>query len=183
MESGNPVPYQSYWTNQQYQPLYDKLVLHCGCDGEADTLDCLRHVPYERLNDELNTTTVSDWQPIVDGDIVARWASVQLAEGAFVKVPIIDGANTDEGTAFGPTGIHDASDFVEEATYTNNKGISREFAPEILKAYPNIPSYWIPPAAEIGNVTYPPSYGKQYRRSAAYVEPKARSVAPTCDLR
>lgn len=139
MESGNPVPYQSYWPNQQYQPLYDEVVMACGCAGAVDTLNCLRRIPCEKLNAVLNTTTAADWQPIVDGDIIARWASIQLAEGAFVKVPIIDGANTDEGTAFGPTGVHDVSDFIEDATYLNNKGISLKFAPDILKAYPNIP--------------------------------------------
>ncbi len=104
MESGNPVPYSSYWTNQQYQPLYDHVVEQASCAKQIDTLDCLRHVPYSQLNKILNSTISSTWQPIVDGDFVARWGSLQLAEGAFVKVPIIDGANTDEGTAFGPTG-------------------------------------------------------------------------------
>ena len=168
MESGNPVPYQSYWTNQQYQPLYDDLVAKVECDVAIDTLECLRHVSYDELNDALNTTTAGDWQPIVDGDFVARWASIQLSEGAFVRVPIIDGASTDEGTSFGPTGVQNVSDFIDEATYTNNEGISRKFASEILDAYPNVPSYLIPPLAEIGNVTYPASYGSQYRRSAAY---------------
>jgi len=37
------------------------------------------------------------WNPVVDGDFIQRFASIQLKEGAFVKVPIIDGANTDEG--------------------------------------------------------------------------------------
>lgn len=168
MESGNPVPYQSYWTNELYQPLYDDVVKKVGCKGANDSLKCLRKVSYDELDKALNTSKAEDWQPIVDGDFVARWASLQLADGDFVKVPVLDGANTDEGTAFGPTGVHDVSDFVHDATYTNGKGISRKFAPEILDAYPNKPSYWIPPVAEIGDVIYPNSYGKQYRRSAAY---------------
>lgn len=94
MESGNPVPYSSYHTDQYFQPLYNKLVKAAGCKDAIDNLDCLRHVPYAKLNKLLNTTTAADWQPIVDGDFIARWASIQLAEGDFVKVPIIDGANT-----------------------------------------------------------------------------------------
>ena len=70
-----------------------------------DNLDCLRHQPFSKLNAIFNTSTASAWQPIVDGDFIARWASIQLAEGDFVKVPVIDGANTDEGTAFGPVRI------------------------------------------------------------------------------
>lgn len=168
MESGNPVPYQSYWTNEEYQPIYDSLVKNASCSNATDTLDCLRQVPFATLNKLINTTYSSSWQPIVDGDFVARWASIQLAEGDFVKVPIIDGANTDEGTAFGPKNVQNVTDFIDDATYSNNEGISRIWAPEILEAYPNVPSYWIPPLSEVPNVTFPAMYGAQYRRSAAY---------------
>ena len=92
MESGNPVSYNSYRTNQQYQPLYDRVVKQAGCEKATDNLDCLRHVPYDELNDIFNTSTATEWQPIVDGDFIARWASIQLSEGDFVKVPVIDGA-------------------------------------------------------------------------------------------
>ncbi len=65
--------------------------------------------------------------------------------------------------------MHNVSDFILDATYRNNKGISRKFAPEILAAYPDIPSYYIPPPDEVpADITFPPMYGKQYRRSAAY---------------
>lgn len=96
MESGNPVSYNSYHTEQTYQPLYNKLVKAAGCQHEIDNFACLRSLPYNKLNKLLNTSTAAAWQPIVDGDFVARWGSIQLAEGAFVKVPILDGANTDE---------------------------------------------------------------------------------------
>ena len=97
MESGNPVSYNSYRTNLDFQPLYNGVVKAAGCWDAIDNLDCLRHVPFVKLNNIFNTSTSSDWQPIVDGDFIARWASIQLAEGDFVKVPILDGANTDEG--------------------------------------------------------------------------------------
>ena len=169
MESGNPVAYSSYRTNQDYQPLYNKLVKAAGCHDAIDNLECLRHVPYAKLNKLLNTTTSGDWQPIVDGDFIARWASIQLAEGDFVKVPILDGANTDEGTAFGPPSVNNTKEFVAFATSKEtNAYISKQFAPSLLNAYPDIPSYWIPPVAEIGKITYPAPNGKEYRRSAAY---------------
>ena len=169
MESGNPVPYNSYRTNQEFQPLYDGVVNDTGCRHAIDTLDCLRQVSFDDLKEVLNTTDAGEWQPIVDGDFVARWGSIQLAEGAFVKVPIIDGANTDEGTAFGPTGVNNSQDLVNQATSEDESTqIGREYASGLLDAYPNIPSYWIPPVDEIGHVSYPPSYGSQYRRSAAY---------------
>ena len=142
MESGNPVNYNSYRTDKFYQPLYDNVTKAAGCHGAIDSLDCLRHVPFSKLNKILNTTTASYWQPIVDGDFIARWASIQLKEGDFVKVPILDGANTDEGTAFGPIGANNSQDFVAEATSKDTSTyIGKQFASGLLNAYPNEPAY------------------------------------------
>ncbi|KAI0477082.1 Alpha/Beta hydrolase protein [Xylariaceae sp. FL0804] len=190
MESGNPVAYFSYKTDEELQPLYDQrgspssfrnalhhadlssaVVEDAGCSDAIDNLDCLRHVPFDTLNALVNTSTSAAWSPIVDGDFIARWGSIQLAEGAFVKVPIIDGANTDEGTAFGPTGIDSTEIFLNYTSSTEESAnIGSQFGPGLLKAYPNEPAYWIPPVQEVGNATYPEPYGVgyQYRRSAAY---------------
>ena len=167
--AGNPVNYNSFRTVQEYQPLYNKVVKATGCHDAIDNLECLRHVPFSKLNKIFNTTTASQWQPIVDGDFIARWASIQLAEGDFVKVPILDGANTDEGTAFGPQGINNTKIFIEDVTSKSTGAyIGKQFVPGLLNAYPNTPSCWIPPVAEVGKVTYTAPYGKDYRRSAAY---------------
>lgn len=50
------------------------------------------------------------WNPTLDGDFVARYGSEQLADGSFVHVPIISGANSDEGTAFSPAGVNTEAD-------------------------------------------------------------------------
>lgn len=170
MESGNPVPYSSYKTNVYYQPKYDALLNATNCANELDTLNCLRKVPESAFNNILNTTDFnSGWSPIVDGDFIQRWGSIQLAEGAFVKVPVIDGANTDEGTAFGPRSIDSEEDFADAITNTNsNNPLAAHWVPEVLAAYPDEPACYIPPVEEIGNYTYPSSYGAEYRRSAAY---------------
>jgi len=73
-------------------------VANTSCSLAIDTLECLRQVPFETLNALFNTTLLNAaFDPVVDGDFIQRFASIQLKEGAFVKVPIIDGANTDEG--------------------------------------------------------------------------------------
>lgn len=51
------------------------------------------------------------WMPAVDQDFIAKYTSIQLADGDFVQVPIISGANSDEGTAFSPVGINTTTDF------------------------------------------------------------------------
>ncbi|KAF2215430.1 hypothetical protein CERZMDRAFT_65721 [Cercospora zeae-maydis SCOH1-5] len=172
MESGNPVNYNSYSTNVRYQPLYDTLVKATNCGAEADTLACLRKIPEQTLQNLFNTTSSlsSGWSPIVDGDFIQRWASIQLQEGNFVKVPVIDGANTDEGTSFGPPGIDTDEEFAAYITNTSQQtNLPASFAPLALEAYPNEPASWVPPAEEVPiNFTYPAGFGAQYRRAAAY---------------
>jgi len=171
MESGNPVPYQSYRDDRTYQPLYDNITALTNCSSAIDTLDCLRHVPFATINAVLNTTAYETvFQPIVDGDFIQKFNSIQLAQGDFVKVPILDGANTDEGTAFGPRGVNTTQDWINDIT-SNATGafIAEQYVPSLLEAYPDTCSDLIPPPTEVPcNVTYPAPYGDVYRRSAAY---------------
>ena len=46
MQSGSPQTAMDTTSGQQH---YDRLVSGMGCAGAADTLDCLRGVPYEKL--------------------------------------------------------------------------------------------------------------------------------------
>jgi len=102
MESGNPVAYGALNTSEWYQPLYDTISSQAGCNSSLNSLKCLRSVPYEILNGIINgTTTASNgaaltkFGPTVDGDLIARYTSLQLADGDFVKVPIISGGRKD----------------------------------------------------------------------------------------
>lgn len=175
MQSGNPINYNSYKTNAFYQPKYNDLLKASNCADALDTLDCLRQIPEQQLQNLFNTTGLDSgftngWSPIVDGDFIQRWASIQLAQGDFVKVPIIDGTNTDEGTAFGPGDINSDEDFLNAVKNESlSNPLSEHLAKEVLDVYPNEPAYFVPPVEELPtNYTYPPSQGSQYRRSAAY---------------
>ncbi|RSL91419.1 hypothetical protein CEP52_014267 [Fusarium oligoseptatum] len=133
----------------------------------CDTVKCLRDLSFKDLNAALNTTALSGgWTPKIDGDFVARHSSKQLADGHFVKVPIIVGATTDEGTSFSPKGINTTDEF-RKAIENSSPPITSSFSQKILQAYPeksreqilpNLAADWTPPA----------SYGKQYRRTATY---------------
>lgn len=123
MESGNPVAYQPLNGTDFYQPRYAALIAAAGCTNATSSLACLRALPLFVLNNILNTTEFNQyWYPTVDGDFIARYGSEQLADGAFVHVPILSGANSDEGTAFSPTGINNTDDFV---MYLNSKSTPR----------------------------------------------------------
>jgi acetylcholinesterase len=51
MQSGAPIPAGDITHGQQY---YDAIVMQTGCSGSADTLDCLRTVPYSSLKAAIN---------------------------------------------------------------------------------------------------------------------------------
>jgi carboxylesterase type B len=180
MESCNPVFYFSFETESYYQSAYDQLVSAMNCSAAIDSLECLRQAPFEPINDFFNSSAGANWQPIVDGDLIARWASQQLKDGAFVHVPIIDGANSDEGTSFSPKGVNTEADFAfdvtrigespgEDTGYAGDSpSIPASFVEELLNAYPDEMEYWIPGVDQLGNLTFNEPQGAMYRRSAAY---------------
>lgn len=118
MESGGSIT-SSPGNYTIFQSSYDTLVTNVNCANTADSLQCLREVPFETLNAVLNGTDGSseyNFAPVVDGDFVRNWGSIQLSKHEFVKVPIISGTNTDEGTEFGPTGINTTEQWYEYLT-------------------------------------------------------------------
>lgn len=140
----------------------------------TNTLDCLRALPFTVLNNILNTTTFSSrWNPALDGDFIARYGSEQLADGAFVHVPIINGANSDEGVSFSPNGINSTADLEMylNTTSSTQYALTPELVEELISVYTSgQPDYLIPSTEELGqNVTsLGPQYGPYYRASAAY---------------
>ena len=60
MQSGAPIPVGDITHGQQY---YDAIVKQTGCSGSADTLDCLRTVPYGSLKAAINKSPgIFDYQ-------------------------------------------------------------------------------------------------------------------------
>ncbi|KAL2008244.1 hypothetical protein VTN00DRAFT_8226 [Thermoascus crustaceus] len=162
MESGGSIsPGPANYTD--YQTLYDSIVGRVDCSDAVDTLQCLREVPFEKLNSVLNGTDGSsqyNFGSVVDGDFLKNWGSVQLNNGQFVKVPIIAGTNTDEGT-------RDLGHRVSTRRSNGQQGIKlpSSVAKRILELYPDDPSQGIP--SFLGDQRVP-SMGYQWRRTSAY---------------
>ncbi|KAF5001970.1 hypothetical protein FDECE_10772 [Fusarium decemcellulare] len=153
--------------------------------GSPESLACLRKAPFEEINNALNVTGVGPWPPVLDRDFIADYPANQVANGDFPKIPILVGANTDEGAAFGtgrgPNGggvntddeMRAAIAAVIPADAKEHSGKSvDELVDELMELYPNdqkvgIPSLdtW-PHVIEPGD-TYAQFLGAQYRRTGA----------------
>lgn len=120
MESGGSISANTLRNESYYQDSFDALAAQVGCADVADVLQCLRGVPFETLNAALNGTdgspAYSSFMPLIDGDLIQTPGSMQLNQHAFVRVPIIAGTNSDEGTSFGPTGINSTEGFYSYLT-------------------------------------------------------------------
>ncbi|KAI8629184.1 alpha/beta-hydrolase [Xylariaceae sp. FL1651] len=170
------------------QMTFNNLLLNTSCASTVDTaesIQCLRDLPFEEINHAVNVTGVGPWSPVMDGDFIADHPSEQLKRGRFVKVPVLIGTNTDEGTSFGRgkgpngAGVSTDSEFAQairnylSANVSASSGMSTErIIEEVMTMYPNIQSLGIPsleswPMVITPNTTSVKSLGLQYRRTGA----------------
>ncbi|MFF0700015.1 carboxylesterase/lipase family protein [Streptomyces tendae] len=102
--------------------LFDKVAAESGCglkgsslaQGEAqgtalaaaagcvsgDVVTCLRGKSVEELMARQGASVVNSWGPLWGGAALPDKVSARLAKGAFPKVPVLQGANHDEGRFF-----------------------------------------------------------------------------------
>jgi carboxylesterase type B len=106
--------------------------------------------------------------PVIDGDFVTTYPSIQLSAGNFVKVPLLIGTNTDEGTAFTPSGIPESTDADFTLALASTAIPPNSTTSTILSAlYPNTPALGIPSLSTFP-VNESASVPAQYRRLNAY---------------
>ncbi|TXB99939.1 hypothetical protein FocTR4_00013983 [Fusarium oxysporum f. sp. cubense] len=144
------------------------------------TYDSFVRVPSEEIDLALRSSGGQSWAPVLDGDFFADYTTNQLASGRFLKIPILIGANTDEGTSFGFRRVDDDDDLragikvmmipygVEKTTGKIRDGL----VDELLERYPNNQSIGIPSLETWPHVIQPgdgyaEEFGLQYRRDNA----------------
>ncbi|KAI9443553.1 carotenoid ester lipase precursor [Lactarius indigo] len=105
MQSGGPIPVGDIKNGQRY---YDFMVEKTGCQGRADTLDCLRKVPYTTYKKAMDESPnmfsyqalILAWLPRVDGIFLREPPQHSVLRGNVAKVPMITGNCDDEGSLF-----------------------------------------------------------------------------------
>ncbi|KAF9870017.1 carboxylesterase [Colletotrichum karsti] len=175
-----------------YQANWDSLVANissCASTvGTQESLDCLRSAPLEEINSVLNSTagpTIAFF-PVIDHDFIADYPTNQLNSGDFVKVPILIGCNTDEGSAFGqgrgpgggPVNTDDdfryaVRSFIPDNVQETTGQSADELVEEVLKLYPDDQAQGIPGLETWPHIIQPGediaiARGLQQRRTGAF---------------
>ncbi|KAH8886434.1 carboxylesterase [Thozetella sp. PMI_491] len=164
MESGGPKGAQVQDLSYYATPV-ENLTRATGCFTASDQLGCLRSLSQDTLAAVRPSAT---WNPLIDGDFLTGYPSQLMREGRFVRVPILTGANTDEGTGFAISGIkkvNTAQDIFTDAMTWRLYGLSPPTILKLLELYPDDPCN--EPPFYISNCSVFPSQGLMWRRAAA----------------
>ncbi|RDL38909.1 Carboxylic ester hydrolase [Venustampulla echinocandica] len=151
----------------QYQ--YDALVKRVKCDTAANTLKCLRGVSIKTLA-ENNPNVISPgggggtplymWSSTMDGVFTPNFTYNLILQGKFVKVPVIFGDCTNEGTVFTPKSIANATqmgNFLKNnfPKVTPYLGVIELLYPSTPQnQFPSAAPYWRPAADAYGDMRY-----------------------------
>lgn len=121
-----------------YQGWYDNITTTVGCNTAADSLACLRTVPYEKLFSAVNGF---QFKPYIDGNFISQPPSVSIAKGQIADVALIMGSNTDEGTAefFTPRGTLNNDSDISSLVAHLGDGLNESVVANILRLYPDDP--------------------------------------------
>lgn len=158
LESGGPQGCQVE-TLSWYNSAIENLTRTVGCWGAKDQLACLRSLDYTTLF-AAHPSVV--WNPLLDGDFLQGYPSQLVERGQYVKVPIITGANTDEGFAISGTPNTEQDIFNSIFTW-RSYSLTPPTVRRLLALYPDDPCTQ-PPYA-ITNCSTHPTRGLQWRRA------------------
>ena len=152
------------------QPIYDSLVSRTGCSKKKDTLACLRGLSVAALQHENYNLPLPGakepplyvYGPTVDSDLVPDYTYNLFHQGRFLKVPVIFGDATNEGTMFVHKKVSDvkeADTFIQsEFPQINHDQLDRinkfYLQPNETHHFPNSGPYWRPTSNAYGEMRY-----------------------------
>lgn len=131
----------------QSQQVYDNITLHAGCAEAVDSLQCLKALPFEALNQTVfEQNQGQNFGPVIDGDFLRYYSIVAFNQGRLPPINIITGCNSDEGLSFGAQANANTSqelaDFLQRLLKINHTAVE-----QLLDLYPldaPAPPYSVP---------------------------------------
>jgi carboxylesterase type B len=160
LESGGPTGAQVELLTW-YSTAVENLTRSVGCWGAKDQLACLREVDEATLFDAHPSVV---WNPLLDGNFLTGYPSQLMPQGKYVKIPILIGANTDEGFAISGT-LNTEEDIFNSIFAWRSYALTPPTVRKLLELYPDDPCHE-PPYA-ITNCTRNPTRGLMWRRAVA----------------
>lgn len=136
MESGGPIG-TALESLAFYSSPVENLTRTTGCYETSNQLACLRSLTSEQL---YKAQVSQVWNPIVDGDFLSAYPSNLMAQGKFIHIPLLIGANSDEGTSFGVSGLDNETAIFNNLLVYRSYAISPPTARRLLELYPNDPA-------------------------------------------
>ncbi|KAI8944236.1 vacuolar triacylglycerol lipase [Xylaria longipes] len=111
------VSFATVLTIEESQYQYDNFAIAAGCAGNG-SLACLRSKTAAQLQAAnkgsaypgAQSAPLYPWNPVLDGDLIQNLTYDAFADGNFVKIPLIVGDDTNEGTIFTPRGTSTIGD-------------------------------------------------------------------------
>ncbi|KAF6812061.1 carboxylesterase [Colletotrichum sojae] len=163
LESGGPTGAQVQNLPYYNSPV-ENLTRTTGCWTAKDQLACLRGLSEEDL---FAARPSQVWNPLVDGDFLTGYPSQLIREGKFVRVPLLTGANSDEGINFNPNSPKPDSEdaLLKGFVWWRSYDLSAPTIRKLFELYPNDPCTQPPHA--ITNCSVFPAKGLQWRRGAS----------------
>lgn len=106
-----------------------------GCPDPATALACLREKPAEEI---LAAQAGFDWGPVVGGDFLPVQPEEAYEDGSAARVPVLNGANSDEGTLFAYGQFDGQGKPLTEEQYPGalTRTYGAELGAKVLKRYP-----------------------------------------------
>ncbi|KAJ5121216.1 CAZyme family CE10 [Penicillium bovifimosum] len=148
---------------------YDALVSATACGGN-NTLACLRNLDVNALQRKnVNRPYPGGkgkplylYGPTIDEDLVPDHTLALFHEGKFIKVPVIFGDDTNEGTIFVPknvASVADADTFIQKqfpfmTQSQMNKINSMYLTANQTETFPGAGAYWRPASTAYGEIRY-----------------------------
>jgi acetylcholinesterase len=148
--------------NATYQEIqFDEFSSSLGCSSSPEQLACLRavdinilqtaNVPMQYPGQNLQAAYV--WTPVVDGSFIVDNPLKLYQTGQFVKVPLISGDVTNEGTLFTPSNTSSNTDVIALVS-ANFPDLSASHLAKVSSLYPPTISHFSSAAAAYGDATF-----------------------------
>ncbi|KAH8807782.1 triacylglycerol lipase [Xylogone sp. PMI_703] len=166
------VPESTFWPTQRTVPemefQFDEFVDDCGCSTSRDQLECLRSVNISTIQAANiakpfpggSSSPAPEWYflPVTDGVFVTDRPYNSFLKGKFIKVPVLVGDDTDEGSifAFNATSQADISNWFKnnypKLSNSQLASINRQYP--LMTPLPGHAAYFPSASAIYGDATF-----------------------------